>query len=266
MSVTVVDAPGGRFLDVAGMLARRSLRAIRRLPAAFIPSLVMPVFLTISFSGAYGGFVRDGGPGFPTHDPLSWFVPQAAVQAAAFGGMGIAFGAIRDLESGFFDRLIMAPISPWGLLVGPLSAGAVRAMVPVALVTAVGLLGGMEVPGGPAAFVMMAVVAVGIGVVAGLWGLGLAYRIRSMGAAALMQFGIFFLIFLSEAQVPVGVMQGWLKPVATWNPLTRILRMARSGFVGDVTWAVVGPGLAALAGFVVITAVFAATGLRRIRR
>ena len=34
-------------------LAKRNIRGIRRLPSAFLPSLVMPVFQAIAFSGSF---------------------------------------------------------------------------------------------------------------------------------------------------------------------------------------------------------------------
>jgi ABC-2 type transport system permease protein len=256
----------GRTVEVSRALATRNIVSIRRLPAAFIPSLVMPIFLTISFSGAFGGFVRNPLIPFPTSNPLSWYVPQAAVQGASFAGLGVALGAIRDLQGGFFDRLAMSPIPKRALLIGPMVATAVRSFFPVALVAVVGLVGGMAVPGGFLAFVALFIVALGVAVIAGLWGLGLAYRMRSMSAAAIMQFGIFFVIFLSEAQVPVAVMQGWLEPVARYNPVTKMLRMARSGFVGDVTWSVVWPGLLAITGFILVTLAFAVRGLKKVVR
>lgn len=251
-------AAGGRSVSLA--LARRSIVNIRRLPSAFVPSLVMPIFLTLAFSGAFAAVT--GLPGFPTDDSLNWFVPLAALQGAAFGGLGIAFAAIRDLENGFHDRLLMAPTARLALLVGPLLAGTVRALLPVILVCTVGSLGGMRLPGGWLGFVTLGIAAAGIGLAAGGWGMGLAYRFRSMSAAALMQVGVFFTIFLSTAQVPLSVMSGWLHAVARVNPMTKVFALARQGFLGEVTWAATWPGLLALAGFGLLAFWFAARGLR----
>jgi ABC-2 type transport system permease protein len=252
--------PAASAPAVSLALAKRSIANIRRLPSAFIPSLVMPIFLTLAFSGAFSA-VTDL-PGFPTDDSLNWFVPLAALQGAAFGGLGIAFGAIRDLENGFHDRLLMSPSTRLALLVGPLLAGMVRALLPVVLVCVVGSIGGMRLPGGWLGFVTLGVAALGIGLAAGGWGMGLAYRFKSMGAAALMQVGVFFTIFLSTAQVPLTVMSGWLHTVARVNPMTNVFAMARQGFLGEVTWASTWPGLLALAAFCGLAFWFAARGLR----
>jgi ABC-2 type transport system permease protein len=254
--------PASRVASVSLSLAMRSIVGIRRMPSAFIPSLVMPIFLTLAFSGAFAAVTQL--PGFPADDSLNWFVPLAALQGAAFGGLGVSFGAIRDLENGFQDRLLMSPSPRVALLAGPLLAGVIRALIPVVLVCAVGSLGGMRLPGGWLGFLMLGVAAMGVGLAAGGWGMGLAYRIKNMGAAALMQVGIFFVIFLSTAQVPLTVMSGWLHAVARVNPMTNVLRMARQGFLGPVTWDDTWPGLLALAGFCAVTVVFAVRGLRKL--
>ena len=46
-------------------LMLRGLRTIRRMPSAFIPSVAMPVFTMIAFSGTYFAITKI--PGFPTN-------------------------------------------------------------------------------------------------------------------------------------------------------------------------------------------------------
>ena len=45
---------GARPLEVVAILVKRSMIRVRRMPSAFIPSLIMPVFQLIAFSGAFG--------------------------------------------------------------------------------------------------------------------------------------------------------------------------------------------------------------------
>ena len=255
-------APGGTTVLVVRGLARRSLVNLSRLPSAFLPSLVMPIFLTIAFSGAFSAITKL--PTFPTHNSLDWFMPLAAIQGSSFGGIGVAFGAVRDLESKFFDRLLMAPAPRRALLLGPLVAGTLRALPPVVLVATVGFIGGAALPGGPLGLLTLLVACFGLGVIACGWGLGLAYRIKTNAAGALAQVGIFFIVFLSSAQTPLSVMRGWLHGVARINPMTNILRLAREGFLGHVTWGQTWGGLAALVVVVPFAIAFAATGLRKV--
>ncbi len=66
-------------------------------------------------------------PSFPTDNVLNWIVPFAILQGSAFAGFGTGFSTVRDIETGFYDRLLLAPGSRLGLLVGPVLASIVRA-------------------------------------------------------------------------------------------------------------------------------------------
>jgi ABC-type polysaccharide/polyol phosphate export permease len=96
--------------------------------------------------------------------------------------------------------------------------------------------------------------------------LGLTFRMRNLGAATLTQFAIFFGIFLSTSQVPLASMSGWLRACARVNPMTNILRFARQGFLGDITWDQTWGGLIAMTLMLVVSTIFALTGLRRYDR
>lgn len=250
-------------------LAVRNLRGIARMPAAFIPTLVMPIFFVITFAGAFGFAGRAFGNG----NALSWFAPMAIIQGASFSGMTIGLSTARDFETGFFDRFLLAPISRLTLLGGALVAALLRTFVTTTFVLVAAAIGGVAVPGGALGIVVLYISAFGIGIIGALWGLGLVYRAQSTTVAPLIQVGIFLAIFLSTAQVPISAMSGWLPAVARINPMTNVLRMARSGFVPDqldppagfgVSWAEMWPGLLALGGSTLVLGLFALRGMRRL--
>ena len=95
------------WVPVALALARRSLVTILRIPAAVVPLIVMPMFFVIAFSGSFSSLADL--PSFPTDNVLNWFVPFAILQGAAFAGFGTGFSTVRDIETGFYDRLLLAP-------------------------------------------------------------------------------------------------------------------------------------------------------------
>ena len=80
----------------------------------------MPMFFVIAFSGSFSRL--SDLPSFPTDNVLNWFVPFAILQGAAFAGFGTGFSTVRDIETGFYDRLLLAPGSRAGLFVGPIIA------------------------------------------------------------------------------------------------------------------------------------------------
>jgi len=247
---------------VAASLAKRSLIRILRIPAAVIPTVAMPVFLLISFSGAFQS-VTDV-PGFPTTSILSWVAPYAVIQGAAFAGVGASQAVAADIENGFYDRLLMSPTSRIGLILGPLSAAVLRVALPFTIVLAVAAIGGAELTEGVLGLLVLLMTAEIVAVLATLWGLALVYKFRTQRSGGLVQVGVFVIMFLSIGQVPLTIMVGWLHSVASVNPMTNLLRAARQGFVDEVTWHDTWPALiVALVGALLFGA-WAHRGLRRL--
>jgi ABC-2 type transport system permease protein len=264
--MTVALSPGqsggGTLVRSARGLALRGLRSIRRLPSAFFPALAMPIFQTIAFSGTF--FAITEIPGFPTDRSVNWYLPLACCMGSAFAGVGMGFSTVRDIESGFFDRLRMAPSPRSSLIVGPLFTAWIRVLIVVTMTTIVGMLFGARLTDGVLGLVTLYIAGLGIATVALGWGLGLAYRFGDMRAAALMQMGVFLMMFLTNAQAPLSIMSGWLHTVARINPFTNILRLARQGFLGDVTWNDTWGGLVAIAGLSALLLLFAYRSLARL--
>ena len=94
-----------------------------------------------------------------------------------------------------------------------------------------GLMFGARPTHGPGGVLFLYVAAAGIAALGTGWGLGLAFRFRDMRAAAIMQLTFFLLIFLTDAQTPLFIMEGWLESAARINPFTNIIRLALLGFL-----------------------------------
>lgn len=252
------------WVPVALALAHRSIIGILRIPAAVVPLVAMPVFFVIAFSGSFTALTRL--PQFPTDNILDWMVPFAIIQGSAFAGFGTGFSMVRDIETGFYDRLLLAPGSRLPLLVAPILAGIVRCTLTLTIVLVFGLALGAALPGGVVGVVALWVASVGVATIATGWALGLVYRVPDQRAGPMLQIGIFFAMFLSTGNVPLAVQTGWVKSIARVNPLTNILELARQGFLGDVAWRTTWPGLVAIVASLVVLWAFAVTGLRRLIR
>ncbi len=246
-------------LPAAQGLALRSLRTIRRLPSAFVPAVLMPLVQTVAFSGTFFAITRL--PGFPTDRSINWYMPLAVVMGSGFAGLALGFALIRDLQTGFFDRIRMTPAPRRSLIVGPLLSAWVRVAIVITVVILVGTAFGARLSDGPLGVVLLYVTGIGVSTVGTGWALGLAYRFRDMRAAALMQLSLFVSLFLTTAQTPLFVMRGWLHAVARVNPFTNVLRLARSGLLGDIRWDDVWGGLLALVLLSAAALVFARRGL-----
>ncbi len=258
------QAPGGSVLRTSVGIAGRSVRTIVRLPSAFFPSVLMPIFQAVAFSGTY--FAITLIPGFPTDRSMNWFLPLACLMGSGFAGVGLGLTTIRDLESGFFDRLRMAPTPRLALLLGPLLSCWFRVIILITVVLGVGLAFGGRLTDGVLGVVAVYVAGLGIATMGAGWALGLAYRFGDMRAAALMQLTLFNALFLTNAQTPLNVMTGWLHSIARVNPITNVLRLARQGFLGEVTWHDSWGGLLAIVFLSGLALLFAQTGLRRLNQ
>ncbi|MFM2181702.1 MAG: hypothetical protein RIR54_996 [Actinomycetota bacterium] len=250
-----------------GILAKRSIRNIRRLPSAFFPALAMPIFNMIVFAGTFFAVTKI--PGFPTDRSINWYMPLGIMMGAAFGGVGLGFTAIRDIETGFYDRLRMTPTSRLSLVLGPLTGTLVRIIMMTSIVIVLGVALGARFSGGVLGVLCLYAAALGLATIGAGWGLGLAFRFQDMRGAAIMQLSIFLVMFLSSAQVPLNVMQGWLHSVARVNPATNILRLARVGLVNPsspdhLSWNAVWGGLLAIVVMGALTLTFAVRSLNRL--
>ena len=76
----------------------------------------------------------------------------------------------------------------------------------------------------------------------------------------------FSMMFMSTGQVPLDFMDGWLFHAARLNPATEVLRFARQGFIGDITWSVTWPGLVAMAAMTSVTVLAAAISMAKLSR
>ena len=169
-------------------------------------------------------------PGFDTDKYQSFIIPVSLMQGAGFTGAATGVNMARDIEQGWFDRLIASPAPRAVLLGGFVLSASLRALVPATVLLTVGFALGVNWPGLPglllAIFMVMA-----MGVVAACWGTMLALRYRSQSAAPLMQAGMFVLILFTTAYAPSELLQPWLADVASVNPVTQIIEATRQGFV-----------------------------------
>jgi len=243
-----------------GALMARARNEILRVPGAAVPGVLAPTIFFLGLNGVFGNLVQLRG--FDTDTYLNFIIPVSMLQGAGFTGAATGVNLARDIEQGWFDRLMASPAPRWVLLAGMVLSASVRALIPAALVLIVALALGAHFPG-VLGLLIAALLVMGMATVAAFWGTMLALRYRSQSAAPLMQAGMFLLILLTTAYAPLALLQGWLHDVASVNPVTKVIEAVRQGFVGSVTWSDTWPGLLALA---VLLAVLGAAALRGMNR
>jgi ABC-2 type transport system permease protein len=252
--------------SVALVLWRRSLNEVLRVRGALLPATIAPVVFLLGMSGQFGRLT--GLEGFPTDSYLSWIVPLSCLQGAGFAGAATGSNLARDIEQGWFDRLLVSPVPRPMLVLGPILGGITRSLVPATVVLLVGLLLGAELTGGVLGLIALYVACIGFCAAAGLWGIFMALKFRTQQAGPLMQQGVFLGVFLSTAYTPQVLLRGWLAEVAPYNPVTYVLELARQATVEGIepSWAHTWPGLLALAGMLAVLGALALRELGRLGR
>jgi len=213
--------PAGFFADLFTM-AKRSIRAMLREPEYLIPSIIIPVF----FFAVNVGSLETVGQAIGTGDFKAFQLPVAIVLAVT--GISRANALVTDIQSGYFDRLLISPVNRLALLLGLMMADLSLVLTLSGLVVLLGLALGVNFVtgfGGILVFLLFS----------GLWGLvftGFPYAIAlktGNTAAVSASFLLFFpFSFLTTAYVPKEFLSGWLKTVAEYNPVTYLLDGLRS--------------------------------------
>lgn len=208
------------------LLILRSLRVSLRVPAALIPNIAISVFFLFVFSAGLNS-LQDL-PGF-TGSYLGFILPVSIVSAAVGGAGSAGQALIRDIDSGYFTKLLLTPATRLAIIWGPMVAGAVLLVVQVVLIILLGLVLGLESASGVGGLLVILLFAFLWGMAFAGYAVFVALRTRNGAATEAATLAFFPLIFLSETFVPQEfITSGWLKVAATVNPTTYVFRAMRS--------------------------------------
>jgi ABC-2 type transport system permease protein len=230
-------------LRVVGALGARSIKQTFRRPQLMAPILIFPTLLLAIQTGGAGRAVDL--PGFPEVDGfLDFMLAGAMIQSTLLAGNSGGIALAVDIEMGFTDRLLAAPISRFAMVLGRLAGIAVLGAFTAVWFIAIGLIFGVSfeegVPG-----VLLAIVFVSLSAVA-FGGIGSAVALRA-GSASVVQglFPLLFVVlFLSTAFFPANLMLEPAASVAEYNPLSFVVDGIRdptiSALSADVFWEALG--------------------------
>jgi ABC-2 type transport system permease protein len=225
-------------------LMRRGLNEILRVPGAALPGMLAPTIFLLGLTAVFGNLKNL--PGYPTDSFISFILPVSYLQAAGFTGAATGVNLARDIELGWFDRLLVLPVPRWALLAGTVFSASLRVLLPFTLLTIVALILGAHWPGVDGLALAVAVGKVFAAIMAS-WGVTLALFFKTQSAAPLMQAGTFILVLFTAAYAPLPLLSGWLHDVAVINPVNHVLTAVRQGFIGGISWADTWPALVTLA-------------------
>ncbi len=238
-------------------IASRSVRGVFREPEFFIPALIVPVFFFVVNVGALQDFAEQSGT---VADFKAFQLPVAIVFAVT--GVSRASALVTDIQSGYFDRLLLTPIRRPMLLLGLMAADIVSIVLLTIPVLILGLLLGVSFVTG----ILGMIVFIAYGAMWGLAFAGFPYAIAlktGNPAAVNSSFILFFpFAFLTTSFLPMEALTGWLATIAKYNPVTYVLDGLRSLITVGWDWEALAKGAGASLALMVISFGLASIAMR----
>jgi ABC-2 type transport system permease protein len=199
------------------LLAAREMRTALRTPAYLLPNLIVPIFFYAIMVGSLGGFANQSG----VTNWEGFLLPMALIFAVQGGSAGL--NMVADIESGYFDKLLLTPASRASILIGAMSADFFRIMAQALIVLVIALATGLHFETGLPGALALVLIASLFGLAYSGIGFSVALKTGNAQATQSMWFLFMPLMFLTTMFAPKESLSGWLSTAATVNPMTYIL-------------------------------------------
>ncbi len=221
------------------LLARRAVREVYRLPAATISAVFIPVFFMVVNIGQVNKIFSPSTPFLHGQHYVAFQLPVSLVFAVSTVTSGLAM--VTDIDIGYVDKLLAAPIRRTAIVWGRLAADLVRGTAVSALVLFVGFLLGARVRSGVVGVVLLILLSALWGVAYA--GIAMAVALKSKNVQTTnASFIVFFpLLFLTPNFVPLELLAGPLRTLARLNPVTYVITGLRDLVLfRDIHWGSLG--------------------------
>ncbi|MCW2991338.1 MAG: putative multidrug transporter permease protein, partial [Solirubrobacterales bacterium] len=185
-------------------LTRRALNEILRVPTGALPGVLAPTIFMLGLSAVFGAASKLRG--FGDIDSFRTFiVPVGLLQGAGFTGAATGVNLARDIEGGWFDRLLVAPVSRPALLTGIVLSASLRALLPSTFLLIVAFSLGVHWPGVDGLLIAYLLVMAMAAAMA-CFAVTVALKFRTQQAAPLMQMGNFILTLFTTSYAPYALL------------------------------------------------------------
>jgi len=247
-----------RTISDIAVLTRREILKYLRLPQLLVFNALLNVVLLLLFNYVFGGAIQTGGASY-----IQYFLPGFIAQTVVFGSTQTSVAIAEDLSKGLIDRFRSLPMARSAFLAGRVISDAIRYLVLLLLMVAVGSIIGFRFQNGvgPAIAGLALVVLFGIGLT---WlAVFIGVSVKDVETAQTAGFvWVFPLVFASSTYVPIQTMPGWLQAFAKINPVTPMVDTVRALFLGGEAFPSLWKILAWSAGLIVV---FLFLAIRRYR-
>ena len=219
------DGGGGPMTEVL-LLGRRASREIMRYPEATIPVLFIPLFFLAVNIGQVSETFPSSTPFLEGQGYVAFQLPVSLMFAVATATSGLAL--VTEIENGYFDKLLVAPIRRSSIIFGRLTADLVRGIAGSAIVLLAGIAFGAHIESGPIGALVIVLLAALFGVGYACFGVLIALHTRNVQATNTSFLLFFPLLFLTPNFVPFDRLTPVMEALARANPVSYVIEGLRS--------------------------------------
>src|SRR5680860_875523 len=236
-----------RSLREAGVLWRRNMLKLTRVPMLLFFSLFQPLLFLLLFSQVFSRLSEM--PGFGYENYLQFLVPTIVGLTTLNSAFQSGMGMVNDIDDGLLDKFLIAPIRRSSILLGKVLADATRMALQALLILGFAYIMGARVETGILGGGLLILIAVLFGIA---WaGISNVVALRTGNAELTMLIGIlitFPVLFLSTGFMPQALLPDWLGTAAQFNPITYLINALRELVNEGWNWTAIWQALAVTAG------------------
>lgn len=234
--------------EVVAIFNRWNKKQLRQ-PILIFFNLIQPLVWFLLFTQAFSAI--GGIPSFQvltgTSSYITFFTAAVIIQTIASSALNTGIGLVNDFNSGFMDKMRVAPINKSSILFGRLFSSAITTVVQVAIILTIGLALGVTIASGILGVLMMLLLAALFGIA---WsGISLFVALNTKNSETTLSVGLlttFPLLFLSAAVMPLGLLPAWVQQVANYNPFTYVAQAFQSLIIKGFVWDSIGYAIIAI--------------------
>ncbi len=240
--------------EIVAIFRRWNTKLLRQ-PIFLFFSLIQPLVWFLLFTQAFSSIGNIPIPGTiptpgaasalefytSTKSYITFFTAAVIIQTIASSALQAGIGLVNDLDSGFMDKMRVAPISKSAILFGKLFSDAISTIIQVAIILLIGLALGVNIASGILGVLMIMAVAATFGIA---WsGISLFVALTTKSSQTTLSVGLlttFPLLFLSASVMPLQLLPGWVQQVAKVNPFTYIAQALQNLIIKGFIWDSIG--------------------------
>jgi len=226
------------FSETIAIFNRWNKKLLRQ-PILIFFTLIQPLVWFLLFTQAFSAIGNI--PSFKqltgTSSYITFFTAAVIIQTIASSALNAGIGIVNDFESGFMDKMRVAPITKSSILFGRLFSGAITTVLQVLIILAIGFALGVSIESGALGILIILILAALFGIA---WsGISLFVALTTKNQETTLSVGLlttFPLLFLSASVMPLGLLPDWVQQVAKVNPFTYIAEAFQSLIIKGFVW------------------------------